>query len=526
MDSSSKQTDLLVLLRTQLSSARENDRVIRAHNAAGHKIKIPNAGKILSSAYEQLRNAAEYAEDHLILQRAIRRFLKRNIFISGRVAYHEIGEDLIIELLQAGYLKQSDFGDRVSTHIGQLVKDSDEVYHRLRQSGVSKSQAQDWILSTLSVEIESLLNPQSHRLAMTYISHKHFLSLLPRKKIVISQAEDAEYEMSLYVAVHLALFKSDNPTIRHDLLRIYQQTTDDINSYIAINRHIDEIVSSRLTNSLRRVVSKNGAPLRILKSMCRDYPNAVDMLDNREEFLMAYRHQIDVEFVNVQRRVTKGIIKSIFFILITKVIIGIGIEVPYDLISTGAVATVPLIVNLATPPLYMASLKFSIKSPRSLSKQSLLNYIDEAIYGSGKPPVLMPKNTASKSILMTSTYTVMFFVPFAILVYVIGLLHFTILQMIIFFVFLSTASFLGFRLGAKVRELEFGERQSTGIFASLRDFFYLPFIIFGQWISGKYSRLNIVSNLLDILIELPLKTILKLIRQWVSFLDAKQEEIY
>ena len=525
MNSGNNNIALLELLQQQLSNARDNDRLIKTQNATGRKITIPNTGKIISTAYEQLRNAAEYAEDHLILQRAIRRFLKRSLFI-GKVELHEIGEELIIELLQAGYLKESEFGTKVAGSIGQLAASYEEVYHQLRRAHVPKKQSQDWILSILSVEIESILNPQNHNFALLYVAHQHYMNLLPRKKIIISQAEDETYDISLYVAIHLALFKSDTAVVRHDILRVYNQSPNDIQGFIALNKHVDQLYLSRLTNTLRRIVSKNGAPLRILKGMCHDYPNTVDILDDRQRFLQAYRHQIDIEFENVHKRVNKGIVKSIFFILITKVIIGVGIEVPYDLVTTGAVAGVPLLVNLATPPLYMASLKFSLKSPRSLSKQTLIEYIDMAVYGTHKPPVLMVKQVSSTRILMNWLYTILFFVPFAILVYILELLHFTIPQMIIFFTFLSTASFLGFRLSSKIREVEFGDRKSSGLFASLRDFFYLPFIVFGQWISGKYSKINVVSNVLDIVIELPLKTILRLVRQWVSFLDQKQEEIY
>ena len=55
--------------------------------------------------------------------------------------------------------------------------------------------------------------------------------------------------------------------------------------------------------------------------------------------------------------------------------------------------------------------------------------------------------------------------------------------------------------------------------------FYLPFIVMGQWISSKYARANIVAYVLDVLVELPLKTVLRLVRQWVRFLNEKHEEI-
>jgi hypothetical protein len=47
----------------------------------------------------------------------------------------------------------------------------------------------------------------------------------------------------------------------------------------------------------------------------------------------------------------------------------------------------------------------------------------------------------------------------------------------------------------------------------------------GQWISRKYARVNIVAHFLDVAIELPLKTVLRLLRQWTKFLNEKHDEL-
>jgi hypothetical protein len=48
----------------------------------------------------------------------------------------------------------------------------------------------------------------------------------------------------------------------------------------------------------------------------------------------------------------------------------------------------------------------------------------------------------------------------------------------------------------------------------------------GQWLSSKYAKINAVAYFLDVAIELPLKTVLRLIRQWTRFLNEKHDEIY
>lgn len=89
---------------------------------------------------------------------------------------------------------------------------------------------------------------------------------------------------------------------------------------------------------------------------------------------------------------------------------------------------------------------------------------------------------------------------------------------------MSAASFLSFRLGHLVRELELVRSKSNGV-TMLRDFIYLPFVVIGQWMSDKYSKLNIVTVILDVIIEMPLKTILRLLRQWNAFIDERKDDL-
>jgi hypothetical protein len=101
---------------------------------------------------------------------------------------------------------------------------------------------------------------------------------------------------------------------------------------------------------------------------------------------------------------------------------------------------------------------------------------------------------------------------------------FSLLHLVIFFTFLSTASFLGFRLSRMIREIEAVDAQQSGI-TLVRDFLYLPFVVVGRWISENYARVNVVALILDMVIELPLKTVLRLVQQWGNFISSKKDEL-
>ncbi|HET8671938.1 MAG TPA: hypothetical protein VFM05_15375 [Candidatus Saccharimonadales bacterium] len=528
MSSTQHHLSLLHMLQQQLDAARVHDAAVRAQNSQGNIIHVPGTGKTISSAYEQLRNAAEYAEEHLLLQRAIKRFFNRTFafFTKRHGNVGNVGEELIVELTQAGYLHNDEFGSETAERIRALAEEYMHTYGRLREAHVSREDAVDWVLSILSVEVEEILNPHSRITAMAFTAYQHYLQVLPKSTFAATAEEAERYEICLYIAIHQALLKSDISIVRHDMMRMYKQTPHDLSSFVQFNRMVNELYMSKFTHKLKRVVSKYGAPMRILKSLNDDRDDLPELLNDHDRFLDAYDRQTQKEYKQVNSRLNKGIIKSIIFIFITKVVIGLAIEIPYDWFIMGYIAILPLAINLLFPPLYMASLKLGLKVPSLSNAQALREYIDKALYGS--EVAITP--TLRDSVRTASTfskllYAVLFFIPFIVTLYILRLLDFNIVQTVIFFVFLSTASFFGFRLSRLIRELEIMTHQSN-ILSTIRDFFYLPFILVGQWLSSKYARINAVGYFLDIAIELPLKTVLRLIRQWTRFLNEKHEELY
>ena len=526
MPAETKPNPLLQLLKQQLEAAQASNEQVRARNEHGTPMQIPGTGKALTSAYEQLRNAAEYTEEHLLLQRAIRRFYRRNLSFSTHRTIGNLAEELIVELTQAGYLHSKAISLETSNTILHLINHSMDNFWLMRQHHISREEAMEWTLENLSVETESMLNPHAQLGALAQVGYQYFLQLLPREPFLAEAEDHATFELALYIAVHQALLKSDLAVIRHDLTRLYRQSPEQLAAYVEFNRTVTSVYTAKLTGRLKRAVSKHAAPLRILKAMIDDGADLPHLLTDHERFITAFDQQVRKEYRNVTSRLNKGIIKSIIFIFITKIIIGVGVEVPYDLLAHGAVAILPLAINLGFPPIYMALFRLGLKPPTTANAHALHQAIDKILYSD--EPVQQPLiRSATRRVSLGGKvlYGLLFTIPLALTTYILMLLGFNIVQGIIFFVFLSTASFLGFRLGRMIRELEIVTKQS-GFLASMGDFFYLPFILVGQWLSSKYAKVNAVAYVLDIAIELPLKTALRLLRQWTRFLNEKHEEIY
>ena len=503
----------------QLRFADASNETIRLLLHEGDRVDISSAGKTISSAYEQLRTAAENSEEHLLLQRAVKRFFKLNIF-TARLHTTELGTELITELVLSGYIANSSVSKKAAGHLNAITETYKKSYDTLLSVGVKRESAMEWTLACLSTEVADLIDPHSRNQALVALAYQSFLNALDKSH---PQTKD-NFELSLYVAVHQALLHSDIDIVRADIRSLYDISPLDTERFAAQNKEIDYIFGSRLTARLRRLVSRRGAPFRIVKGMLHDSHGLSVLLDNQAMFMDAFRQQISREYSRSSKRLNNGLIKSILFIFITKMIIGVAIEIPYDLISRSEIAWTPLIINLLFPPLYMGLLRASVVMPAANNARRLMDAIQTTLFTDHIPHIPMSRERQLSPIKQLA-YTIIFALPIAALIAGLYALHFNVIQMIIFFVFFSTASSLGFRLTSQVRELE-TERNHTGFFASIRDFFYMPFIVIGQWLTSKYRQFNFVGRLLDIVIELPLKAVLRLVRQWIRFLDDRREELY
>jgi hypothetical protein len=207
-------------------------------------------------------------------------------------------------------------------------------------------------------------------------------------------------------------------------------------------------------------------------------------------------------------------------------LIGVGLEVPYDLVRHGQIVWPPLVLNILFPPLYMATLGLGIRPPSRNNTDLVVAAIDRILYGD--KPVTYRLRRRVTSPALNNTFNALYGLTFLALMIGLGyLLHalgFTLVSGIIFFVFLSTVSFLGFRLTQTAREFEMVETR-RGVGNLIGDLLYTPFIRIGYWLADKYSRINVVARILDILIEMPLKFVLRFVQQWVGFLRDKQEEL-
>lgn len=486
-------------------------------------INVANVGRIVASAYEQLRNSAEYTQEHLLRQRAIRRFLVRNIsFTSHGTLDMNLAEEIIVELTQAGYIENDTIPRSSLSKITKTLSKHYENYWRMK-SYTTRENAEEWTLDLISVGVEAIIADDKKLQIYHYFAYQHYRSVIDEEKYKATDSKES-YDACLYIAVHKTLLKSDLPTVRYDLQQLYQFSDDDMQAYVHFHNNITESFSSDLTNKLSRLVDRHGAPLRIFRSMVEERENLSELLEKSGQFISAYRSFVEAEYKKANKRLNNALIKSILFLLITKSLLGLFIEIPYDLAVTGSIIILPLVVNLLAPIVYLLIQRISIKVPGKVNTEAVVDYMSDALYSEDTKKISSKNRSTKYGVAFSIVYVTMFIFAFGLVLNRLISLEFNLVQIVLFIIFLATASFLGFRLTGIIRELELVTAKA-GIIQLIRDFLYMPFIVLGRWLSEEYKKVNIVALILDTVIGLPLKTVLRLVRQWTLFLNDKKEEL-
>lgn len=527
----SKTTDLGDLLQqsTRNISSYDTYHLSTKHEETVHASNVAN---VILFAYEQLRNASENIEDHLLLQRAILRFFKRNLSFIARKDPTSLGHELVVELIQAEYLANDSIPLSVVKQVDADIKLFYDAFWKIREAHpeVAVEAVEKWVLDIVSVKTEQLFNNPIRILSFVHFAHAHFVKHISYDKLIEpdESVDTNDYPTLLYIAIHKALLKSDDANVRTGLLDLYSIKATHTKQFVEFNKQYDTLANLRSAAAMTRFVSKNGAPLRIMRSAFFD--------KNADNLSLEVRHQsrltsvieseIENEYRAVRKSVNKGVIKSIIFLLITKALIGLLIEIPYDIIVMGSIIVIPLLINLLFPPLFLALTALTFKLPGAANKKALTNYIVGMLYDEPdvRRPTLKYIESVGNAAVFNTIYAVIFIGVFYLVADRLIALDFNLMQAGIFMVFLSTASFLGYRLTLQIKELEL-VNTSQGLVAMLRDFLYSPFIFVGKKISYRFGQLNIIAQILDVVIDLPLKTIVRLVRQWMVFLNNKKDEL-
>jgi|GEM_PF-4990427 len=499
-------------------------------------LEVDDTGSRLSSMYERLRQVVDYKEEHLVLRSIILRILKRRLN-SGQT--EKFGEGLVKELTLSGYLNNKTVPVRTLLAIDQVVErfvflaDKAGVWQLYTPSLPTK----DALWALAAAEIEMIVVPHDTETGLVSYAVEIFKSRTDvAQKYIYEDA--AALDVALTIAAHRVVLKADTIAVAHRLLQLYMPewqtlTTTEISrrhaEITAIFGHIHGWLDDEGSDDLQRHIAQFAVAVEVLDGALHS-ATSTELTQLRHSPVMLHE-RVKKQYQQLQKRVTKtfqgSVLRAGIYILLTKALLGLIIEVPLEMVMFGHVVPIPLILNTIFPPLLLFSLLLTPGVSRK-NQDRVIGEVEAIVYDGrsfGAQEKIVQLNPEPDSALLPVFYLLLYIVYGAILGgigWLLNIMRFTIVSGFFFYLFVSVVIYFSVRISAKRRAIV-RLPVKRNIFAGL---VLMPFLTLGKFINSTFSQFNLFTLTLDLLLEAPFKSLIEIASSWRRFVDAKNNELY
>lgn len=499
------------------------------------RIRVSRTVSAAAFLLEKIRNAVEFRDEHLVRRAAIERIIRRRLILNPEG--EGIASYLVKELIWAKYLPSGEIPETTVYKIQQTL----DKYLTLRQHLLSQVKQQDqsfyanWFLEVAAAEVEENLNITSERDSLINFMYHHL-----KDTVTVDGKENQQRNLQVYIAIARTLIKADRPLLRYLLLKIYVEGIETKGKEIVpsllttisgtmrtIEKDLDSPVGHKLFLFTRRYVP----PFLILKDLFEFKRDSLQkILSSSESLKQAVWEICSIRYNETGQRLRRLAIRAIVYIFITKMLFALLIEVPVDRYLEGKVDLLPLTINITFPPLLMFAISIAVSPPGENNTARIFARIQELLYQ--QPTKNIKKNNFSLqpvslkpllTFIFTILYGLAFILSFGFIIFILSLLGFSLVSQLLFLFFLTVITFFGYRIRQTAREYLYHERE--GILAPVFDFFLLPILQVGRWLSAEIAKLNIFAYIFDFFLEIPFKAMFEILEEWFSFIRQKKDEI-
>ncbi len=499
------------------------------------KIQVDTMVAKIAKAYEKVRYAVDYKEEHLLRRNAIGRILKRN-YLWQQTNQKQVAESLLEELIRAGHLPNNTLPESIIEQVANVLSKYRNLTHCLEEHTDRKTRGDlsNWLVDLSAVEIESYVASVKRERALLETYYRYVRERIDIKKIQLSEHD---IDVQVFIASHTTLLKSDPAAISYDLLHRYEprwqylsesECSTIASSLVEIKKRID----TELAGSLAYQLSHTIKPYAVYFSILAD-----TLLNTEKESLFFDIPQLEKEITQTcearygqaRRKLRIGAINAIIYIFATKIGLAFVTEIPYDLFILGHINYLPLVANVVFHPMVMFGIAAFTRVPNEKNTHAIVLGIKNILYSLDDSKILhVFKRSAqagsAASFSIAIIYALLYIIIFGTLITILSSLGFNIVSGFLFVFFLTLISFFGIRIRNSARSLMVLKRKEN-IITLLFDLISIPLIRVGRWISIRSSKINIFIFLFDYIIENPVKIIIKGIESGVLFIKEKKEEV-
>ena len=501
--------------------------------------RFEEAGQI-AFWYEKIRMAIDYKEDHLLRRNATRRILKRLFILESR--RNDVVDLLLKELIMGGYVKKSDLNKekfiKVNQALNKYALAITLIYKNRDFAGEKGSQARRWLLTLASSEIEEILYPTPERRALINAMYR---LLAPRIDTAGYNVSEKQKNLQTYIAIYRSLAKADRAMVTSEIFRQYfpdwferpskQRIKEIVNHSFDIMRVIHPQATSNLASRIFYAIKKQTLYAHIIYEIAMENLADARGIISQEYLLREFvKKKMDETYERTEGKLKKRIARGIIYIFLTKMLLAVLIEIPFEKYVVGAMNYVALAINILVPPTFMVILAKSARLPGEENTEAIVKGVENLVYDDpwkdeiGKISVYPLASSGFSQKTLDVLYILVFSLVFGVLIGILLYFNFDYVSGPIFIIFMATVSFFGALIRQSIRDLVV-IKEKEGVFSLLFDTMLLPFVRFGRFLSTNFSKINVFMFFLDVIVEAPFKMLIRLLESWISFLKKKREEV-
>ncbi len=349
---------------------------------------------------------------------------------------------------------------------------------------------------------------------------------------------DEHFNLQVYVACRRALLRESHATLSYALFRAMvpewrdgleqsnEVIVDVARRFSKLQAEIKELMNHQVQWKISTRLKNETIFFELLHDITRRNGADSDMiLADEERVSVAVRSMLENTHQNHRAKVSRSATRAIIYVLITKVIIGLAIELPYEILILNEVNYVALAINIIFFPILMILMTKTIKYPGDDEIGEVVRAFGSFISGEERDKQfvkVMPKSNLQR-IGHAAFATVFFAFTFGMIIQVLDQFHFNPASIFLFLFFLCVVTYMGLRIRTKAREWAFDKEDEsfTGILWFL---FVLPITRTGRWVSEQMSSFNVFVFFFDFILETPFKMILGSFDSFVSYVKESRRD--
>lgn len=487
-------------------------------------IEVDAAIRSIANFYERTRNTLEYGEADMLRRRAIERALRRMLQYGLSEDPEETALEMLRELIRAGYFPNGELPETIASPISFILE---------RLSAASQTVNPlflDELVRFAVYEIEDTIFPDRAAAQAATVS---FVIEVCDERLRWPQRtqESKAHRAFLFVAAHKVILRADETRILYafvrDALPGWREATalnvaELSDAFERVLGAAKRTVAHQRSEQYARVIRKFSASFQMLEDVVAA-PDAEHLselqIERRLEDAVAARIE------EVKGKLKKAAVRATLYVFLTKMAVGLAVELPLNMYLLGTLALWPFVINLMFPPVLMFMVAFTARPPKPAVAERIIQdamriAAEERVLGVAKLPKTRGLGQLAFFLLLMAA---MGGLAISFMLRGAAALNFTFIDTAVFLMFLSVISLFAWRVRKPLRELAI--TRSGGVLWLFTEVLMFPFLALGRFLADGFRQINVFLWMLDVFIEAPLKFFFASFEDLVAFLREKREEI-